>query len=270
VVTLRDINRKIERAEEHLDDLQARIEKWAKTEPVEIVHHHDTETGWHTLRVKNVPEPPEDWVDILGDFAGDLRSSLEWMVEALVLANNGTPNTKQQFPIVFEAKDAHLVKVFLRGVADEPAALIDALQPYHGPNRSQPEPLEVLSDLANVDKHHHPHAVTIWTKKFLDELARSGDRGISVLAFRPLDTCKITETSVVGAARFVNETPLVGLRVDPPTAKVEMELEIPIDIDIAFSNGGTVTFDQIRGLAITVRAVFDVLRPFMRKSQPVT
>jgi hypothetical protein len=270
MATLRDINRKIGHAEGHLDDLQARIEKWAATQPVEIVHQHDTKTGWHTLRVQNVPEPPEEWVDILGDFAADLRSSLEWVVEALVLANNGTPNTKNKFPIVFEVKDAHLVKVALRGVADAPAALIDTLQPYHRPHRPQPEPLEVLADLANVDKHHHPHAVTVWTKRFLEGLAHSGDSGKSVLAFRPLEDCTIIETGIPGANRLIDETPLIGIRVNPPTAKVEMQLEIPVDIDITFSNGGVVPFDQIRSLVIEVRTIFDGLRPFMGKSQPVT
>lgn len=75
---LDDIALKIERAEEHLADLQALGKAWAEAQRIHIVHEHNPESGWHMLRADPLPDPPGKWVVVLGEFAYQLRSALNY------------------------------------------------------------------------------------------------------------------------------------------------------------------------------------------------
>jgi hypothetical protein len=97
---------------------------------------------------------PQHFPLIVGDCLGNLRSTLDYLVWELVLAEGKKPTIRNQFPI------AHTPEAFkdeirgdrLKGVHPDAVAIIDSLQPYHlaVPDESQ---LSILNKLVNINKH---------------------------------------------------------------------------------------------------------------------
>lgn len=150
---------KITRAVEHLGTLNREVRaSLHKREPITLVSHFDPETGW--LSVSARAEPRELSLSvILGEFIHDLRSALDYIVAALVVAGKVQLTVVHQFPIYLDA-EKFLKRV---GTADRPDgplqgirhgfAEIERLQPYHvKPDPSQ-SALALLQRLSNSDKH---------------------------------------------------------------------------------------------------------------------
>lgn len=92
---------------------------------------------------------------IAGDFLQCLRSSLDYLIWELALANGCQPNGQNSFPICSTLKDYQNEVVNrhrLDGLSKEAQAMMNALQPFHSddPMRS---PLIVLEKLTNINKH---------------------------------------------------------------------------------------------------------------------
>jgi hypothetical protein len=92
---------------------------------------------------------------IAGDFLQNMRSSLDYLVWQLVIANKKTPGRCNAFPICQTAegweKSLH-EHDRLRGVHSDAVAEIKALQPCFT-NSPNPLPLTVLETLTNHNKH---------------------------------------------------------------------------------------------------------------------
>lgn len=83
-----------------------------------------------------------------------LRTSLDHLLFALVVANGSTPTDRQQFPIASTPqKFTEAVKRGdIAGVSASAQALIEAIQPYQ-PTQPNPPLLSLLRDWNNIDKH---------------------------------------------------------------------------------------------------------------------
>lgn len=92
---------------------------------------------------------------ICGDVLQNLRSTLDYLVWELVIANKNVPNEHNAFPVCGCAdgfKEAK--KKRLRGVDADAITLIKTLQPYHfGQGNEIESPVFVLDKLANIHKH---------------------------------------------------------------------------------------------------------------------
>jgi hypothetical protein len=93
---------------------------------------------------------------IIGDCVQNLRSALDYMVWEMVIAVGGQPSKRNAFPIctTAEAFDVEVDKKRLRGISDpELIAKIKTLQPYKNGNGPEQDPLFILDELTNINKH---------------------------------------------------------------------------------------------------------------------
>ena len=249
---LTDIDIKLKRADKHLRDLDRRIVQWIKGKRGHIVDKHDTDTGWHHIRVEGIPDPPDDWVAVLGDLGYNLRAALEYLIEGLVLANNETPNRNNQFPVIGKIEDAHGLAEMLRGIDLQAVAVIEDLQPYNRPNRTEPDLLESLVVLANIDKHHRLHAAVMSSKPY----------GLQSFRITIPDGAVVNRIGA-GAVGPISDTDLLSLRSVPPEAAIDVKMKTNPTLTVAFSNGAPLPLPRIYDLIDEVRRIVDLLKPWL-------
>jgi hypothetical protein len=155
------IEAKLNRAEKHLYIARRAIRCFVRKR-CSVVPKFNAETNRHEF-IAILPDPPGDLSLPLGDAIHNLRSVLDHIVYALVLANPnrplGTPNDATMFPIC-DTLEGYRRQVDkrgrLRGVLPDAVTVIDRAQPYHRRNaagRHRRHPLWVLNALENIDKH---------------------------------------------------------------------------------------------------------------------
>lgn len=153
------IRLKLERAEAHLNNLRKRAEAFTDTEPYAVRIERDGEL-FHFFAVdQGVGPVPTDIPLIAGEVAYQLRSSLDHLIHQLVIANGNATvlenSRRHQFPI-FKTLDGYKARAgqMIEGVSDEARRRIESCQPYESPlNTAEDDPLWILSDLNNTDKH---------------------------------------------------------------------------------------------------------------------
>jgi hypothetical protein len=256
--SLRGCDAKVERAREHLKTLYKEIDAFIESEPHEIVSEFDAETLTRIVRLRVLREPDETaWAVLLGDFLHNLRSALDHLVWQLVLLNGAEPGAHNQFPIssrrdtYWRAKKDGAPSVRdhrLRGVAEAHRRVIDEVQPYRRGADAQKDPLAILRQLSNVDKHQVLHAALIAVvEPNPDAFAAEGDeRGVAEFEFNsgPLED---------GA-----EVLRIRVRSDNPNAHVHVKA--PISMGIGFGEQA-VNAHVLPNLLGQVGLIVNTLRP---------
>src|SRR5215469_3237540 len=148
---------KLVRAEEHLDSVLHILRGFAYGD-CHIFGEKDAERNLVIFRV-SLPKPPDILACVIGDFLFNVRCALDHIIYSLVLSN--APNELRDstaFPICSTADNfaAARKRHRLDGVPEKAVALIERLQPYHAGN----EPLAMLDELHNIDKHKSLHLTT--------------------------------------------------------------------------------------------------------------
>lgn len=244
---------KIAWAEKRLAELQAAVDTWARAQKPAIIDDHDPDTGWHRYRVQALPDGPTDWVMMLGEIANHLRSALNYMVVGLVDANNGKVNTGHQFPIYSTSNDQGMARC-LAGVADTPRDIIKEMQPYQRANRTQREPLEIIAELSNVDKHTDLRAIGFVTG--------SSNQPIVLKVNAPIEIVVHGMEPPLTPGGAIESTYLATMQVTPPDVPVPMEME-NVAVEVVFRGAVDVPTSWLPGLSIEVRAIVDRLRGFL-------
>jgi hypothetical protein len=150
---------KLRNSDHHMRRLQAAILPYLDDRSnVAIVVERDTgDSGRGTFRFKVVRHPPLEFSVIAGDVIHNLRSSLDYIIDALVRDNGHTPTFQNLYPISVD-KDAFamaLKKGRLYGVHERALKGVDGFQPYQLSTKARPRhPLTHLHKLSNHDKHH--------------------------------------------------------------------------------------------------------------------
>ncbi len=144
------IRAKIERAEEHIRDLESRIRAFRQTEPYRIVCDQDSQPPNRIYRVQIRSQPPPVMAVIAGEVIQHLRSVLDHLAWQLVEANSKKPTGDTCFPIYntsteYKTKPPGKVK----GISTGAEGVIESVQPY----QSGYGPLWELHKLNNFDKH---------------------------------------------------------------------------------------------------------------------
>jgi hypothetical protein len=145
---------KIQRADEHIRNLNADINSLIGGDTYRLVSEPDTDPRECILSVVG-PEPPRRLSAIAGEVIHQLRSSLDHLVWQLVIANKKTPNRSHQFPICHtpekfkEACDRGRIE----GIAASARSLIEARQPYKNSKDIKRHFLYVLREMDDTDKH---------------------------------------------------------------------------------------------------------------------
>jgi hypothetical protein len=142
---------KVKRANQHLQDLQSRLDAFLQTDFYSLRVEYDAQTGQHALKFQTAPIP-EDIPLIIGDAIHNLRTVLDYVVAEIVTRAGGSA-AYVKFPV---RRDRQEVKAALTGGEMKVAGatvidlITDVVQPYPG---GEGEPLYVLHNLDIGDKH---------------------------------------------------------------------------------------------------------------------
>ncbi len=156
---------KLDRAEQHLDALNAEIKPFMERDKQTFVTDFDHADNSVVVRYKETQQIPISWGVALGDFVHNTRSALDHLVHQLVLLAGATPHGTHQFPILDHPNDwigkvENPPQVGKKGQLDfictGQVAVIKALQPYE-PATGLPR-LLTLRRFSNTDKHRLIHA----------------------------------------------------------------------------------------------------------------
>lgn len=143
---------KIERAEQHINDLDAAVCAFhnGARKPCTLGAKDYPASGKTLYEVEFVADIPARIPMLIGDALQNLRTSLDYLANELVLAGGGTPDKRTAFPIT-ESAQKYLSesprKVF--GMRQEAIDKIASYKPYNGGNNT----LWRLHALNNRDKH---------------------------------------------------------------------------------------------------------------------
>lgn len=255
---LTDVFRKIAWADKHFAELYSRLEEWRKSIRVRVVHEHDAKTGWHALRAEPTGPVPSEAALVVGDYAITLRTSLDYLARALVRANGSNPDRRNKFPVFLEPPDEARFHSAVRGMHPAAVEELRQLQPYQRPGRIEPEGLEIVSILANADKHVGPHAAVVLAAP-VERLG--GD-------LRPNATARIVDSDAgLDVGMPLGAAPLFRVRVDPPETELEITTDTPPAISVGFGDP-PIPVGRINQLTGDVRAVVERLRPFITDPPP--
>ncbi|AGG07960.1 hypothetical protein [Dehalococcoides mccartyi] len=152
--SLSNINPKLQRANEHLDALLSQISRFIQNNPPHVVIEEDQEDHLCILKIY-CPKIDTRFGIIVGEFAHNLRSSLDNLVWQLALSFTHNPNKHICFPVT-ETNDADarkFIKSSTCGIHPEAIKLIETLQPYNEGENFKQNSLWKLHKLWNIDKH---------------------------------------------------------------------------------------------------------------------
>ncbi len=161
---------KLDWASEHLDHLGEIYLPYLKTHPYEFVPDPDSrfekdgeDWAYGTFAPREGDKVLSNISLMVGDVVSNLRSSLDYLVWELVLANNSTPTTANAFPIcdTVNSFGSELQKGRLSGVKPAVVSLVESMQPYHSGDKSHETFFWVLHHLSNVNKHRRVLGISV-------------------------------------------------------------------------------------------------------------
>ncbi len=143
---------KIDRAKQHLEELQKEIDTFFKLQPYKISTKRDPQTKRLIYYLTDVMSVPDKIALISGDIVQNLRSALDHLAYGLFIKeNNGTVSARHiYFPIENDFQTYENEKLRkTKGISSEKVKLIDSTRPYKGGN----DLLWAIATLNNTDKH---------------------------------------------------------------------------------------------------------------------
>jgi len=156
---LAGIHEKLKRADESIHDLNSQIVAFLRERPEGGLSHDKQKAAKEFAEFYAKRVIPLQFGVIAGEVIHHLRSSLEhiaWMLSSQAYRNAhprwiGFPIIATKPPTKDEIASYNRQ---VKGIVDNGAlALIERLQPYKAPNPAD-DPLAILHDLSNEDKHH--------------------------------------------------------------------------------------------------------------------
>lgn len=154
-ILLNGIKAKIQRADEHIKNLESEISSLLSSDLYRLVSEPNDDGTQSILRVVGPEEVPIRLSVIVGEIVHQLRSSLDHLVSALVVQNGNKPNKRHQYPIcdTRELFNQACENGFLEGISDSAKTIIESRQPYSNGNNIKTHFLYVLREMNNADKH---------------------------------------------------------------------------------------------------------------------
>lgn len=194
---LPSIRAKIERAKEHLLQLDDELHTYLDGDPMALVRQIQPDGETSVIAVQVVTQPPVSLSVLVGEIAHQLRSAVDHIAYGLVLAAGNSPTRRTSFPVCKTRPNRLSVD---GGVSSEALTRVDELQPYQQ-REPTAHPLYVLNELWNVDKHRNLHLTALMltnTQVFL-----SPPDGFSLVGGQ-FQTKVICDDGIIGVFRFSN------------------------------------------------------------------
>jgi len=152
MASLESVRLKIERAKQHVENLDRVIRVFRDSRPYKVIgkeNYEATELEWVLTQAEEIPA---DVSLIAGDAIQNLRSALDYLACSLVIANGSKPiDGVTAFPISdsLPKHQAAMRGRKVEGMSQPAIAAIDALHPYQGGWVT----LWRLARMSNIDKH---------------------------------------------------------------------------------------------------------------------
>ena len=151
---LDDSFERVERASEHLGDLERRIDAAIRAQANALTIEFNPNPPHRILRILRGPET--FWgmriAVLIGEIVYNLKAALDYLVFNLAILDSGSEQHGTQFPIddTPERFAAHVEGGWLEGLNPAHITAIEGLQPYKGCQW-----MGRLRDYTNPDKHRH-------------------------------------------------------------------------------------------------------------------
>jgi hypothetical protein len=149
---LRHVIAKLDRANQHIEDLERLHKTFIKSNPYKIGTKTDPQTSKLIYYITSVEQPGDTIATTVGDILQNLISTLDHLAYQLVCVGKGHdgPFTYVYFPIADSPTKYEATKLGkIKGMRPVAIKAIDAIKPYKGGN----DLLWCLYKLNNVDKH---------------------------------------------------------------------------------------------------------------------
>jgi hypothetical protein len=257
VTELAGVLAKLDRADEHVEEIHREVARFLYGKPYEAVLDYDAESVAWIVRMRIHREIPLRIATITGDCVHNLRSALDQLVYALVEKAGGKPTKRTRFPIfTTQTKWADGHAAHTKGLSAPMLAEVDALQPYHGGHKaSHPSlhPLHLLDVYWNWDKHNV--LLPTW----------GSFEGLRDLLYSPNDDCGewVSQSSLPWGQDVQDGTEIFRVTFRNPGPSPEMEMHRQVSFDISLGSGPPLT-QRVSELAAYVRV--EVLPRFERFS----
>lgn len=150
---------KLRGADCHLKDVERDI-IFALHNPFTIQTEYKADLSKWVFSFTNVTQPPIEIGIVIGDFVHNLRSSLDHLVYQLIKSVRGDHDVRSFFPVFADENDYLNDTRVRKCLAHIPPAYIpkiDALQPYAPGRGGHSDPLWLLRELDDIDKHRTVH-----------------------------------------------------------------------------------------------------------------
>ncbi|MEW5913022.1 MAG: hypothetical protein AB1814_10730 [Thermodesulfobacteriota bacterium] len=146
---------KIERANQHINELDSSIQRFINTNPYSIIIEKDPNSGNNVLGFDATKPLPREVTATLGDAIHNLRAALDLAVWDAICCAGGTPTRDSCLPFgdtedsLITAVNKRLKKIASKDICD---LIIQGIKPYKGGN----DALYGLHRLDIMDKHQKP------------------------------------------------------------------------------------------------------------------
>jgi hypothetical protein len=136
MVDLGGVRIKIDRAKKHFDKLHMAIRAFDARRPYRVETKRDPyNPSYEHYYFRCNENIPEDWSAIVGDCVHNLRSSLDLLAVALVIANGGVPTDYTSFPVGSDQTHFRTSAINrINGASAKAIKLVKRLKPYRGGN----------------------------------------------------------------------------------------------------------------------------------------
>jgi len=209
VADFTSVDAKVQRAEQHISDLQRAVREFVQSNPYEAVVQDDPDDAECQQMILRIHRAiPIEIPLITGDAVHTLRTALDHLVCVAVEANGGTVTNQTAFPVWRSPRTPTADEyrgLVLRKAKGAAQALIDlllGLQPYEGGNH---EALWALDYLDARDKHRlllealasHKHLILDFGSVFGPEVAAELEPGALAIGFVPADRFPLEDGHVL-------------------------------------------------------------------------
>lgn len=234
---------KIERAKEHISELEAEIKRFIESRPYEVIPYEDSKSGDRVYVLRVHASLPLRCNSIVGDAIQNLRASFDYLVRQLVLSNGGKPGQHTAFPISRSAEEFEsngLGKV--KGASKDAVNLIRHLKPYKGGN----DILWRLHRLSIADKHHDYITVGLAHENVIIDFG-AWMRGLAERL--GAEWVKDTPSMEIGIRPAQRQYPLVDgtplFRVEAKANPTQADMNPKFTLQISFSEGEVVQGEPV-------------------------
>lgn len=247
-------------AKEHIHLLKTEIAAFLDMKPGSAFTQSDPEGLKHVVRLQITPRVPTDrWRVIVSEAVHHLRSSLEEFIRQMILSHGRKPGDDFGFPICGSSDNyaGDKTRIALEGKLPEAAmTLIKVLQPYNNPYKGEVKlnPLWLLKELYNIDKHHLLNVVGVF----------------------PISTAYSLVPPTIGTEVILYEGPLedgaILAEIKPPNPDPEMQVQLQQTVEVAIDATNRTPRLGLPGvleiMVAEVERAFHLLRPALGPKRP--